>query len=511
MRRSEANKGRGEEQQRKKPSPNAVKIEHDTINEQVVIAASCVSLEARKKCIAAAPVDAFYGKGHAEIWGVIAELERRGLAYDPATVKQLSNGIVESEYLESLIRARPTVPPNLDHHLKVLLWDHTRIETARGPLAQFLDALKDPTAEEEKVQSLARSVDRAMSSGGNLRYLRDPDKLVANIRKSLDRRHEGAAIFPYGLEGFDRYGEGETNAEGASIAGEHRVIPGAAPGQVTVVTAVPGSGKTTTICKIAAHQACSRGRVLVGAWEQDAEVTLELVAVIDLGYSRRRFATGKFTEDEKEDVLARCEELAPWIRFFDLPFGKKQGERQFNDRNLDMIHSYIAQVGADVFIADLWRRALRQIDPEEEEQALYRQQAICAETKCHGILLQQQKSKEVEQRPDKRPTRDAIKGSGTWTEVADTIIGIHLPALWKNVPNDKIEMILLKQRHGEWPLAVEFDYDPDHGQMLNGRSFDYARPGEMGGMDAWLNGDRVADNEKKKGGRGGSKGRSRRG
>jgi hypothetical protein len=94
--------------------------------------------------------------------------------------------------------------------------------------------------------------------------------------------------------------------------------------------------------------------------------------------------------------------------------------------------------------------------------------------------VQQQRLKDIELRPDKRPTREGIKGSGAWTEVPDNIFGVHRPALWKPVPDNVLEIDVLKQRYGKWPLAVEFDWDPDRGQISGGRSVEYDQAAAMG-------------------------------
>ena len=131
---------------------------------------------------------------------------------------------------------------------------------------------------------------------------------------------------------------------------------------------------------------------------------------------------------------------------------------------------------------------MRQFDPDEEEAALYRQQAIAEETGIHQILIHQQRLKDLEAREDKQPTREGLKGSGAWVEVPDTIIGVHRESLFKAVPSDQIRLILLKQRYGIWPLAVDLDFDPDTGRMSNGRSASFAvRAASAGGaMDQFL-------------------------
>jgi hypothetical protein len=100
-------------------------------------------------------------------------------------------------------------------------------------------------------------------------------------------------------------------------------------------------------------------------------------------------------------------------------------------------------------------------------------QAMTDKLGIHSVLAAQQRLKDIEQRPDKRPTREGVKGSGAWTEVADNMIGVHRPAHWKRVEDNTLEAIVLKQRYGMWPLAVELDLDPTRGTISGGRSVPY--------------------------------------
>jgi replicative DNA helicase len=456
-----------------------VKITHDAVNEQVLIAAAIVDHPMRRKLLGMVKPDALFAKGHPEIWTVIGELESRGLGYDPATVRQLSNGAVDTEYLDDLIRQRPALPPNLMHHVDCLQWDRARVEATRGPIASLLDCLRDPTSDQERVRSLARQVAQCFDGYGSTKYLRDPVQLVAEQMAIIRARREGIACYPFGLPGFDHYTSGPKE-------GEWRVLPGLAPKMVTLITGLSGSGKTTVTAQIALAQINAGRKVLYGAWEQGDGMTLELLASISLGLSRSRLTSGSITDEEETMLREEMDRITGLVRFFAMPFGRVKGEKQQNDKNLDLIHQYVAESGCEIFIADLWRYALRQYEPDEEEHALKRQKAIAVETNTHHILIHQLRGKELENRPDKRPTREGIKGTGAWIEVPDNILGVHRPALWKNVDDVILESILLKQRHGIWPLAVEFDWDPDLGTITNGRGVDYARPGEETSMDDFL-------------------------
>lgn len=478
--------------EKQKVATEVAKIPHDPYNEQVVIAAACVDRKARSLLVQQVQADCFFAKGHAKFWELLKQLEQKQLDYDLLTMQSLAGDTdLDLEgYFDQLIRQRPKVPTNLAFHVQSLMHDRTRIEAARGPVSALLEALKDTTTEPSTLRALARNVGGSFEQG-SLEYLRDSQQLVHSVVSDYDKRKTGQHAWPVGLDGFDIYGPEE------ELAGQHRVLPGLAPKHISLVTGLPGSGKSTTVCGILVAQANAKRRILYGAWEMTSETSLELCASVSLGLSRTDVLTATLRPEDERALKEEVERLSQYIRFFELPFGRKQGEKQLNDRNLDLIHSYVVSSGCEIFVADLWRKAIRQFDPDEEEEALNRQQAIARETNTHTMMVHQQRLKDVEQRADKRPTREGLKGSGAWTEVADLILGVHNPALFKNVPNDVLEVIILKQRYGRWPLAVEFDYDPVVGSLLNGRSIDVTQQGEESQLDAFLKDD------KKKGGNGG--------
>jgi replicative DNA helicase len=468
----------------KKDLPKLV-LPHDSANEAAIVAASFLFEDVRSQVIGRLVPDHFQQREHRELWQAFQEAKRRQLQLDLALVEQMAGGEC-ARYLAELSELRPDPPKNLNFHVQTVLWDYARSGVARGALPAFVEALRDPKAEPEKVRGFARAVLQSLEGHEDRKYLLEPRALVRDQMKEIERRASGIATFDFGLPGLDWYDDGT-----------RRMVPGSAPGQVTVVTGVSGSGKTTSTASIVLGIAFpgwqqndfeKKGRrVLYGAWEMKGGMTLELMACISLGWSRSAIVEGRgaiATPDGRLAILERMELLATRIIFLGNPFRRKAGEKRSNERNLDIVQGYIADAGCEVFVADLWKRCLVRTDPEEEEEALIRQQMMAEEMNVHAILLQQQRLKDIEMRPDKRPTREGIKGSGAWVEVADTIIGVHRPALFKNVDDDTIELIVLKQRYGKWPLVVEFRWNPTIGSIRGGRHVDYERPGEGNDIDA---------------------------
>lgn len=446
----------------------------DPINEQVLIAAAWfLGDEDRAALLRRNPVDSFQEEAHRPIWAGMQELVRRGLEFDVATLSTIEPDI-DRAYLARLLEDRPNAPSNLVHHEKILRWDRVRADAVRGPIASLIDAIRDPKSAIDRVQSLAKQVTASLENAEATTYLADSAELIRQQISEIRNRANGHAIYPYGLDGLDYFND-RYLADGTR---ETRVVPGAAPEQITVITGTPGSGKTAFALRIVLGLARQRRKVLVGSWEVKAGMSLEIISASALGWSRKELLRGLRDEEKLSELERMMRRISRYVKFVYLPYGRKKNARVSNETNLDLIQAHIEMSGCEVFVADLWKKCLVKRAPDDEEIALDRQQAIAAETKTHNILVHQQRSKDVEGRPDKRPTREGIKGSGAWTEIADTMFGVHRPALWKAVDDNTMEIFALKQRWGEWPIGVEFEWDGAVGSISGGKSIPYDHPSD---------------------------------
>lgn len=451
---------------------------NDPINEQVVIAAVLVGGSAMTPVLMRHQPDAFISPQHVKLWGAMQESQRRKLSLDPVTLGKISGGEVDPEYVLSLIDARPDIPENFDYHLRALLFDKAKQTALVGPVTSLLEALQNPKETPDRIQSLATQIQSTFRGYDERQYLLTTDNLVSDHMREIRARMSTRSIRPYGIRGLDYFESG--------LGGGRRLIPGAVPGQITVVTGVSGAGKSTFTANLVLGLARQRLKVLWGAWEMSSGLNLEMLTVISLAgesdfWSRtvlqdpiEEDGTPKITEEQLLIFEKRKRQIGKYVRFLANPFRRQPGKKRgSNEANLDLLQGYISDSGCDVFVGDLWKRCLVDTQPDDEEQALIRQQSMLEELGVHGILLQQQRLKDVEQRADKRPTREGIKGSGAWTEVGDTIFGVHRPALWKPISDEVMEIDILKQRYGKWPLAIEFGWDASKGLITGGQSVDY--------------------------------------
>lgn len=468
----------------------SVRVPHDSVNEMVLIAAVIVDEGARERYLRTIPAEHMFGTGHAHIWKTLKLLYSKGLHYDPATLRQLGGAELDVQYVEGLISQRPIVPPNLEHHVEMLKWDAARISTAQGAVTSFLEMLRDPRTEPQALRSAAKRIEAGLAVGQN-RSLRNPVQLADEQTAIIAARRDGIATYGFGIPGLDLYGPGETgvdeNNNTVDLEGCPRLVPGTAPGHVTCVTGVSGSGKTTATANGVRGMWKAGRRITYGAYEQGSGMTLELLALQELGFPRSKFMTGRFTDGELSQVSKMMHEMGERIVFDEIPYeGFTTRERNPNARALDRIAQSIIDSRCDVYVADLFRRSLKEMDPDDEERALMAVQQMAKQLHVHMVLVQQQNSKQVLATKTKFPRLDTIKGSGIWVEVPDLILAWHRPALWKNVPNDIINSFIFKQRHGDAPMMLEHGWDSQYGLVTGGKSVEMRfNDQESEGLDAF--------------------------
>lgn len=465
-----------------------IEIPHDPLNEQVVLAACLFDRRHRKRMLRRISADHFLVPEHGAVFAAIKDLVRDRKRVTLSAVRRRCSRSIDGSLLTAL-KGLGDAPPSLGQHVDALEFDRRRAEAVQGPLSALHEALQDITTPPERLEALGRQVAEAFRGGGGLKFLVGSDEVVRKAMADLQARREGKAIYPYGLEGLDHFDNGEP-----------RMIPGAAPGRVTVVTAAPGCGKSTLVARIILELARMGRRVLYGAWEMSAAITLELLAIMSSGLSRTAVAVGDVGDDAAADLERRMGEISRFVRFMKIPSidRRRDGRRgrdwdYGNEAVLDAIGATIAETSADVFVGDLFERCFVEGGPGAERSTLYGLQRMAEEEMFHALIAQQQNTKGQGKgtlKHGSRPTIGTIFGSQAWVDVGDTIIAPYRSALYKDVADDECEILILKQRFGRWPLAVLFDFDPDLGLYLNGREADFIHGGESAddAMGAWLKG-----------------------
>lgn len=407
--------------------------------------------------------DEFLVSQNCACWRALRKLSERDLVYTPEAIRQLLTleaTAVEESYLQE-IESTADVVPNLDFHLRTLRWDATRARVLKGALPELVGDLTDPNVSTDRAVSSARAVVRALEGGSGRRHIRRPQEMARDYSQELRNRRKEGNFFPCGFAAVD-----------------DRMTEGFMPGNTALITGLSGCGKSTFAAKLALNLAQLGRKPLVCAWEMGGFSTEDLMMSMITGISLEAIVKGAYDDEE----LSRLDRANIWVNkrikfmenaFYSQVSTDERKSRRSNHRNLDILEGYIAESGCDTVIMDLWDRLLVDQSPEGVTEALYRQQNMHREYNVHGTLLVQLRLKDVEKRADKRPTRESIKGVATFVEIADLIFGVHRDGQFKDVPDNTLELICLKQRKGKLNWAVRFDWDGERCQITGGESVPY--------------------------------------
>lgn len=406
--------------------------------------------------------DEFLVAKNCALWRVFRKIADGGLTYSYELVRQLlsTEGAEVSETYLDEIDSERQIPPNLEWHIETLRWDATRARVFSGSLAELVADMNDPRVAVDRAVSTARAVVRALEGGAGRRFIRRPDEIRTVYTNELRRRRTEGNFYPSGFDAVDGL-----------------MSEGFMPGNTAIVTGLSGCGKSTFAAKLAVNLARIGRKPLMCVWEMGSISTFDLMMAILTGIRLDDVVKGRYTDEQLRRLDRATAWVAKHIRFMENAFfgaiASEGKQRRSNQRNLDILEGYIAESGCDEIIMDLWDRLLADQSPDAVTDALYRQQNMHREYNVHGTLLVQLRLKDVEKRADKRPTRESIKGVGTFVEVADLIFGVHRDAQFKDVPDNTLELICLKQRKGKPNWAVRFGWDGTNSQITGGEEVPY--------------------------------------
>lgn len=419
---------------------------YDTSNEQTVIRAAIADDNVRKSLVRKLSPNLFLAKEHRPIWSALHSMTNQGLSYDSEVMRSLlrTEQFDKMPYFDNL-EELASVPDDLDWFVSTMRWDSTRAQSLRGPVPELIDLIRDPQAPRKEVSGAARALSKMFDGAGAQRKAIRPEEHHASYMKSIDGRREKRAVYTLGHEAFDR-----------------KLSEGFKPGGTSIIAGLPGAGKSTVAIAVAIMLAKQGRRPAYCAWEMSPESATDVAVSHLTAIPLRNVIQGTLTEHQYSRVKGASRWVASKIRFYDNPFFdelRTQKKRPSNDGNIDIIESFIAESGCDVFVYDLWERCLFYTKPDDVTRALVRMQEIHKEYAVHGILLHQLNLKDVEKRTDRRPTRDALKGTSAYIEIADLVFGIHREAQFKDVDDNSVETICMKQRKGEANWSVQWEWD----------------------------------------------------
>jgi replicative DNA helicase len=241
-----------------------------------------------------------------------------------------------------------------------------------------------------------------------------------------------------------------------------RLTAGFQPGDLVVVAARPGMGKSSFMLSIAWHLALNENMPLaIFSLEMSKEqLMLRLFSMLS-GVPLQNLRQGYVRDDDWEKVVDAALKISSKDIYIDDNPNLTTTELRIKSRKLKQ------EKGIGIIFVDYlqllgvpYRRSSRQEEVAEISKSL---KALAKELNIPVVALAQL-SRQVEHRSDKRPQLADLRESGQIEQDADLIIFIHRPEYYKKYPPPEeeglAEIIVAKQRQGPTGIVkLAFNHD----------------------------------------------------
>jgi replicative DNA helicase len=435
------------------------KITFGLKHEQIVLGSILRDHDVRKKLTRQLTIDDFANPKHKTIFAGLQALTDAGLEYTPGSlVAQLGDGPWGGkEYLDKLEGIGQG--QNLDHHIDKMRWDRARVQCFSEYVPHLVATLKDPRAPAEDASAYVNRIQETIRGARGQQFYEHGASLASRYSASIDARKIHGTFRSSGFRALDEL-----------------LVAGFAAGDISVITGAPSMGKTTFALNLTKKQS-KKWHVGYIPWEGGIQAALDIICASRLRIPLENII--KFTHLIENEQQAQIDDyLAELLGDDKMSFLKRpprnllQGQPwDVNNKVLDWFEGQLEGWNRQIVYWDLFEKCLAGKKPDQISQALDRVQDIAKRTGVHICLLHQITFKEVERRKDMRPTRDSLKGTGGYVEVADLIFGLFRPAIYEiheRVADATIEVICLKQRKGRFPWKVIFDWEGECGRVYGG-------------------------------------------
>ena len=347
-----------------------------------------------------------------------------------------------TEYLANCMEAVSTLA-----HVEAYISELRALYYDRQIRFALMDVNKDPSPENiEKLRAKREEKDGANAQG--LLYLKNCRAKVMELMSPLAK----GMYDPFGMEQIDKYHNGSTG------------------GDITVIAARPGVGKTALVVDMAVHFATTYAKpVLMMTTEMTYEETLQRLLPSLSGVPGWKFRKRYFDKEGKdlaavEKALERLENLN--IVIVDRP-----------SPTLAMVRAAMAATQAKLVIIDYLQVLNLEIERDEGRPAafgrfMYGWKESLRGLGAQGIALSQMDREVDHLTKTQRPQLADLKGSGDIEQIANAVY-----LMWKHNKKDRdtgkpimpeirnakpVEIIAAKNRTGTSDVSVQLVFDENY-------------------------------------------------
>lgn len=397
--------------------------------------------------------DDFYQEKNGWIYQAVLDLHERRQPADFLTVtdaleakRQLSE-VGGPAYVMDLINAVPTAI-HVEHYARIVerLSVLRKLIRAAGQVAQMAyswDPQKDPQQAVNEAETLMMNAWQGRSSGA---------VLVGNALPSV-------------IDGIEQSSRNERSGVKTGFANLDQILVNLDKGEVAVLAARPGVGKSALAMNIALNAARAGEVPAIFSLEMDQEVLVHRLLANVSGINLRDIRQGNLDEDRWQRLMFAAGELASLpILIDDSPATFIMGLRS-QARRLKMQH------GMTLLIVDyLQLVSVEGMRPENRVQIVSSISAllktIARELKVPVLALSQM-SRAIESRANSKPVLSDLRESGSLEQDAAQVIFLWRKPDPDDISTDNIVNVSVsKNRHGETGDTALF-FHKDHQRFVD--------------------------------------------
>jgi replicative DNA helicase len=433
-------------------------------NESVVVATMIHDMRVRRELAQRLTDEDFGDERNKVIFSALVRMDRAKLEWSEDTLHSLVGS--ESEfggwkYLREIVKAyEPNA--NIDYHV-----ERMKLDAAAFAVASALPDVRELCADPKRRDAAA--IDRALRAlGDRVSRLSSGFEITGTAadRAWTDEMRLRATVGPI--------------AERTFFPLMDRLIRrGFRPG-ISILAGRPGHGKSSWLANVLRQRANAGKRSFVGAWEMSQIDYVEMMVAAELGipHDDLEERAGDFSDDEKHRIYEQVRRFNRHIVYERNPFpnlapvDKPWDKFERNMRHLESTIRRASQRCA--FLAlDVFSQSLSDTRPETFKEALMRTRNVAVECGVH-VMLVHHLNREGAQG---RPTLEHLKGSGALEEQADIVLAAEQPRLRAGPSaarrmSDVIDLWVLKQKKGRFPLCARYDFDGARCRLTNERVHD---------------------------------------
>lgn len=418
--------------------PQALEIE------QAVLGALLIDNSALSEVIDILHKDAFYKEEHKHIFEAIRALFNESNPIDILTVsaKLKAEGqlkIVGGDFYLAELSQKVSSSAHVEYHARIILQKHIQRELI-GISSKIIERAYDESTDVLDLLDEAEQQLFNVAQGNLKRNYETSESLIKQAIKRIEEiaDQEGLSGVPSGFTAVDR------------------VTSGWQPSDLIILAARPGMGKTAFVLSMARNMAISHHKnVAVFSLEMSSVQLITRLISSETGLNSEKLRKGNLADDEWKQLLSGVKDLEQAKLFIDDTPALSVFDLRAKCRRL------AANNGIDIIIIDYLQLMTAGSDKkgggnrEQEISTISRSLKSLAKELSVPVIALSQLSRNVENRPSKKPMLSDLRESGAIEQDADFVSFIYRPEYygmheWENGdPSDgQAEIIIAKHRNG---------------------------------------------------------------